>query len=215
MEVQLFQQSVNLTHVPDSCNTLSLCHLPREEPPNHVAGNVTSNVARAERASSNIGSLAELVAPRESKRIGNGQNQRNSYSPISILPSTRQENHTRERREHTNKRQPNKLQAEQRHNSQHHPQQRLRVDGQPEEATVGRVDDLGPRLAALKHPVRVARVRVDLVPPAQAHESAAGNIFEVVKVAGEEENGDDEDHDTVCRGTVVSYLSVSLVLLVG
>lgn len=43
----------------------------------------------------------------------------------------------------------------------------------------------------------VARGRVDLVPPAQADEAATRNVLEVVKVGGEEENRDDEDHDQV------------------
>lgn len=39
--------------------------------------------------------------------------------------------------------------------------------------------------------------RVDFVPPAEADQAAAGDVFEVVKVGGEEEDGDDEDHDEV------------------
>lgn len=76
-------QSHNL--FPDLRESRPACSLPREEPANHVARNVTSNVARAERGSSNVGSLAELVAPGEGKRVGNGKNQRNSYT---TRPST-------------------------------------------------------------------------------------------------------------------------------
>lgn len=43
----------------------------------------------------------------------------------------------------------------------------------------------------------VARCRIDLVPPAQPDQPPAGNILEVVEVAGEEEDGDDEDQDEV------------------
>lgn len=39
--------------------------------------------------------------------------------------------------------------------------------------------------------------RVDFVPPAQSDESPTGDVFEVVEVAGEEEDGDDEDEDEV------------------
>lgn len=54
--------------------------------------------------------------------------------------------------------------------------------------------------------MRVARVGVDLVPPAQAHEPAARNVLEVVEVAGEEEDGDDEDHDTVVVGGPLAFV---------
>jgi hypothetical protein len=43
--------------------------------------------------------------------------------------------------------------------------------------------------------LRGAGLRVDFVPPAQADEAAAGDVFEVVEVGGEEEDGDDEDED--------------------
>jgi hypothetical protein len=41
--------------------------------------------------------------------------------------------------------------------------------------------------------VRVARRGVHLIPPAQADQPAPGNVFEVVEVGGEQEDGDDED----------------------
>lgn len=43
--------------------------------------------------------------------------------------------------------------------------------------------------------MRVAGRTFDLVPPAEADKAPAGDIFEVVKVGGEEENGDYEDKD--------------------
>jgi hypothetical protein len=43
--------------------------------------------------------------------------------------------------------------------------------------------------------VRVAGGCVDLVPPAQTNESAAGNVLQVVKVGREEQEGQDEDED--------------------
>jgi hypothetical protein len=38
-------------------------------------------------------------------------------------------------------------------------------------------------------------LRVDLVPPSQAYEATTGNVFEVVEIGSEEEDGDDEDED--------------------
>lgn len=71
------------------------------------------------------------------------------------------------------------------------------VIGEPEEAAVGRIDGLGAGLAAFKHPFGIACGRVDLVPPAQAHETAAGDVFQIVEVGGEEEDRYDEDEDAV------------------
>ena len=97
----------------------------------------------------------------------------------------------KEVREHTDKRHPQELQPDKRNDRHDDPHDGLHVHGQPEEARVRRVDHLGPRLAALKHPPRVAR-GVDLVPPAQPHETAAGDVLGVVEVRGEEEHCDDE-----------------------
>ena len=47
--------------------------------------------------------------------------------------------------------------------------------------------------------MRFARGGVDFVPPAQAYEAAAGDVFEVVEVGGQEQDGDDEDEDEICR----------------
>lgn len=41
---------------------------------------------------------------------------------------------------------------------------------------------------------------VDFVPPAQADEAPAGDVFQVVEVGGEEEHGEDEDEDAVFGG---------------
>ena len=38
---------------------------------------------------------------------------------------------------------------------------------------------------------------VDFVPPSQTDEAAAGDVFQVVEVDGEEEEGQDEDEDEV------------------
>ena len=94
------------------------------------------------------------------------------------------------------------MQPNQRQNRHNHPQQRLDVERKPEEAAVRRVDDLCARLAAFKHPLGVARVGVDFVPPAETDEAAAGDVLEVVEVGCEEENGDDKDHDPERRTQV-------------
>lgn len=107
----------------------------------------------------------------------------------------------------TDERQPQELEADNGEDGQEDPEDGLDVQAEPEEARVGGVDDLGSRLAALKHPLGVARGRVDLVPPAEADEAAARNVLEVVKVGGEEEDGDDEDHDPA---QVVSKSGVAL-----
>jgi hypothetical protein len=39
--------------------------------------------------------------------------------------------------------------------------------------------------------------KIDFVPPAQSNETTAGDVFEVVEVGGEEEDGEDEDEDEV------------------
>jgi hypothetical protein len=43
--------------------------------------------------------------------------------------------------------------------------------------------------------MRVARRGIDLVPPAQADETAAGDVFQVVEIGGQKEDRDDEDED--------------------
>ncbi|RDW67836.1 hypothetical protein BP6252_09232 [Coleophoma cylindrospora] len=106
-------------------------------------------------------------------------------------------------RELTNKRQPNKHELHQGQDRQADPEQRLRVEGEPEEARVGRVDDLSRRVRGFKDPVRVTGLGIDFVPPAQAHEPPAGDVLEVVEVDGEEEDGDDEDEDAARRGRSV------------
>ena len=103
----------------------------------------------------------------------------------------------------TNKRQPHKLETYDGEDGEGDPEDGLAVDGEPEEAAVGGVDGLCAGLAALKHPLGVARGRVDLVPPAQPDEPAAGDVFQVVEVAGEEEDGDDEDEDAVGSGALL------------
>lgn len=93
----------------------------------------------------------------------------------------------------TDERQPHELKSHQRQDGQRHPQDGLGVDGEPEEAAVGRVDLARGRVAALEDPAAVARRGVDLVPPAQADQSPPGDVLQVVEVGGEQEDSDDED----------------------
>ena len=67
--------------------------------------------------------------------------------------------------QHTNKGQPNKFEAEDRNKSQRNPKQWVRVERNPEEPAIRRVDDLSCGVAALKDPVRIASLRINFVPP--------------------------------------------------
>jgi hypothetical protein len=121
-------------------------------------------------------------------------------SPVPISPNAIQSlPHLFERKStHTNKRQPDKLKANQRHNCQQHPQHRLRIQRQPKEALIRRIN-LAPRLwiQALEYPAPVPCVDVDFVPPAQPDEAPPRDVLEVVEVDCEQQDGDDEDQDEV------------------
>ena len=56
------------------------------------------------------------------------------------------------------------------------------------------------RRRGLEHPRAAAGARVDLVPPPQADEPPAGDVLQVVEVGRQQEDGEDEDEDAVCRG---------------
>ena len=99
----------------------------------------------------------------------------------------------------TNKRRPHKLETYDGEDGEGDPEDGLAVDGEPEEAAVGRVDGLGAGFAALEDPVAVAGGGVDLVPTAQTNEASAGNVLQVVEVHGQQQDGNDEDHDHVVR----------------
>lgn len=43
----------------------------------------------------------------------------------------------------------------------------------------------------------VACLWVGFIPPAQANQPAAGDVFEVVEIGGKEKDGDDEDQNKV------------------
>lgn len=144
----------------------------REPAADHVGSKASGNVTGAEGAACKVGCLAELVGSGEGQGVHNGENESDDDEG-----------------------QPEELQLNQGEDEHEHPQHGLDVEGEPEEAAVGGGDDLCAGLAALKDPVGVARLGVDFVPPAQADEATAGDVLEVVEVAGEEEDGDDEDHD--------------------
>lgn len=38
---------------------------------------------------------------------------------------------------------------------------------------------------------------IDFIPPSQADEPSSGDIFQIVEIHGEQDDGDDEDHDEV------------------
>lgn len=44
--------------------------------------------------------------------------------------------------------------------------------------------------------MRIPTGRVHLVPPSESHEAAPSNVFEIVKIGGEKEDGKDEYQDT-------------------
>jgi hypothetical protein len=164
--------------------------------------------------------LTKLVASRESERIRDGENERDNYNillamflnpnPNPAMPhcSTRLskpqsqphpqiKTKPQKTKKLTNKRQPNKLQTRQRHDRQKHPQHRLRIQRNPKEALIRRIDLPHLRIRALKHPSAVPRARIHLVPPAQADEPPPRDVLEVVEVGGQEQDGDYEDEDEV------------------
>lgn len=98
---------------------------------------------------------------------------------------------------HTNQTQPDKLKAEDSHETQGDPAHGLRVQRKPEEAFIRRIDLPGIWVCTLENPVAVARLGVDFVPPAQADEASSGDVFQVVKVYCQQDDGDDEDEDIV------------------
>lgn len=45
--------------------------------------------------------------------------------------------------------------------------------------------------------MRVSRLSIDFIPPSQADEPSSGDIFQIVEIHCEQDDGDDEDHDEV------------------
>ena len=95
----------------------------------------------------------------------------------------------------TDQTQPNRiLKLHNRKNRQPNPQPWLRVQRQPKESLIGEIlRRVTGAVLGFKHPMRIARRRVDFVPPPQADQAAAGDILEVVEVDGEEQDCEDED----------------------
>lgn len=60
------------------CSLLFQLALTREPSSDHVGGNAARNIRRAKGISSEVGSLAELVASRKGKGVHYRQNQRNN-----------------------------------------------------------------------------------------------------------------------------------------
>ena len=96
-------------------------------------------------------------------------------------------------RVHTNDTQPNELERYDGPKCYQDPPRRLCVERNPKEPAIRLVARLAASLGRLKDPFRVAGRNVDLVPPAQSHQSPSGNVLEVVEVGGEQEAGEDED----------------------
>lgn len=54
--------------------------------------------------------------------------------------------------------------------------------------------------------MRVSGLRIDFVPPAESHESAASDVLEIVEVNGKEDYGEDEDEDEVLGEPQAEYV---------
>lgn len=141
-----------------------------EQAPDHVTGDAPSEITRVQRATREIRRLAKLIAAGESEGVRDGEDKGDG-----------------------DERQPHEVERGDSQDGEGDPEDGLRVHGEPEEAGVGGIDDLGAGLAALEDPLAVAGRGVDLVPPPQAHEAAAGDVLEVVEVGGQQEDRDDED----------------------
>lgn len=173
-----------------------------EQTPDHVTCDTAGEITRVQRAAREIRRLAELVAPGEGEgvRDGEGKGDACDLQRPDVSTEERKGKVKREKeRALTNERQPDEVEASDGQDGEGGPQDGLRVHGEPEEAGIGGVDDLGAGLAALEDPLAVAGRGVDLVPPPQAHEAAAGDVLEVVEVGGQQEDGDDEDEHHAFR----------------
>lgn len=161
--------------------------------------------------------MAEFIAARVGKSVCEGENEGDGYISLSLasifqphqqscsneyvtlfipnqpFPPLNQE----EEEQLTNKRQPDKLKANQRYNREQDPQHRLRIQRDPKEAFICSIDFPLGGIRALKHPSTVARRAVNLVPPPQPDQAPSRDVLEVVEVGGEEEDGYDEDEDEV------------------
>ncbi|KAG7875968.1 hypothetical protein KL938_004902 [Ogataea parapolymorpha] len=83
-----------------------------------------------------------------------------------------------------------KLELEHCHDSQNQPENRTRIEEEPEHLGVDGVD-VSVRVGCLKHPDGLAEI-VGLVPPPEAHHQPARYVFNVPEVGGQQKHGDDE-----------------------
>lgn len=95
----------------------------------------------------------------------------------------------------THKRQPNELQPEQGHDRKYDPNHGLHIQRHPKESLISSI--LFPRIwiRAFKNPAPISCTCVHFIPPAQSNEAPTSDVLQVIEVHGEQEHGDDEDHD--------------------
>ncbi|KAG7695200.1 hypothetical protein KL933_003579 [Ogataea haglerorum] len=87
------------------------------------------------------------------------------------------------------------MELKHRHDSQSQPENRTRVEEEPEHLGVQGVD-IPARVGGLEHPDGLAEI-VGLVPPPQPHHQPARYVFHVPEVGGEKKHGDDEVEDVI------------------
>lgn len=104
-----------------------------EETTNHSTAEIAGEPAGRKGAGRDIGGLAELVAARKGEGIRDGKDDGDD-----------------------NQTEPNKLESENRNDTQSHPTDRLRVQRQPEESLIRSIDMSGFRVRRLKDPIAVA-----------------------------------------------------------
>jgi hypothetical protein len=174
--------------------------LSRPQPTNQPTSNIPRQIAGPKRTRCQIRSLAKLITPGERNGIRNRENQGNHCTPISLTISSPYPSNLREI-QLTNKRQPKQRQLHKTnqldngHNPQEDPQCRLRIQRQPKESLIRRIDLARVGVRALENPFRVSGCGIDFVPPAEPDEAPPGDVLEVVEVDREEDYGDDEDQD--------------------
>ena len=99
--------------------------------------------------------------------------------------------------QHTDQTQPDHIrESKYGNNGKPNPQRWGGVHAQPEESFVRRVHSTSIWVGAFEHPLRFAIGRVDLIPPTQTNQSAAGDVLEVVEVDREEDESEDKDEYT-------------------
>jgi hypothetical protein len=99
------------------------------------------------------------------------------------------------RDQHTNKGQPDELKLDNGHDCQPNPQEWLHIKRHPEEPAVCGIDGLGRWITALEYPFGIARLRINLVPPAEADQATSSNVLEVVEIGCQEQDDDYKEED--------------------